>query len=279
MSGRDLSWLPTGTPETYLNVSHMVRNRSWMQEVNYQTHNPTVHLFLQMMKTPTKLDLMKRTTQQDSLRIAKRQEMRQKFNPDKNLGQCYHCHNRYCLSLDPEYMRLSTVEATELIYQRLKEHKDTGNACWVLLNCPHEASQNHRLLYHHPLYTPNELRQYRRALAQELKTRRPVLITDEEEEEDQNWGMVMDDLHGRPMMLEKIDLLEYEELLLDHPRSVSLSSSLASPRDQLRQRKSTPFLMTRSSLTRTPHPCAAEPRQLAAQRALMLEDPSSLPRQ
>lgn len=236
--------------ETCLNAYHMAQNQSWMTTTNYMTPNPIVMDYLQMMKNPSKAALMDRLQLQLEARMNLRTQMK------GLMGPCWHCQEPNCLSLDDSYHPMAAIDAVDKIYSRIKHHPDSIHVCRTLLNCPHENEQNHRLLYHDPLYTITELQEFRNHLIHEMKVRQPAVVL-EEGEEPEVVGMITKDLHNRTMILEASDLLEYHQPTDPDPvRSQILRDLLVSPKEAYRLRRSSRLSMMRSLRdSQGPHPC------------------------
>lgn len=260
---------------TFFNAYHMVLNLSWMKETNYKTSNPTVLHFMRMMTNPKKAVMLLRQVHQ-SPAMLKEKMIKYQIRTGSTLGPCWHCQEPDCTSISPQYVNMPTVEAVDQIYNRLKEYPNSIHACRTLLNCPLEYNQVHRLLYHHPLYTPAELRKYRELLVHELKQQpRPPLLDEEEEQEPVT--MVIDDLHSQPMMLESSDLLEFDQPChLSHQQLQTWRDTLGSPRDKLRERRRMPSLMMRSIQRGQVHPCEREPPALTEDEHRILVSPVDL---
>jgi hypothetical protein len=134
---------------------------------------------------------------------------------------------------------MSDKEASETIYLRLKHHRDSAFICSTLLNCPHEADFNHRVLYHHPLYSTHELQRVRDHYALEFQALQAqeqealalldtsLLDSDSEEEVVLEVDEEVLDLEGSPSDLEEAQ---------EEPREEAQDSD-SSEEDQRRRRR------------------------------------------
>ena len=101
-------------------------------------------------------------------RRVRRRILKAKKAPPNQMGLCYHCHTTNCLSFQG-LNNLSNKQRAKKILERLRDHHPL-RSCHTLWKCPQEHNMLHRILYHHPLYSPRHLSIIRLMLLAKLKS-------------------------------------------------------------------------------------------------------------
>jgi hypothetical protein len=119
---------------------------------------PSKNQYLQNKKKCLK-KLKKEVTKEDMIELRKRVRrplvrwLKERIN--SKLGLCYTCNERNC----PSFRDLEGMSPKVMLWHiknRLR-HPHPLYQCPMMRNCPLEHVMLHRVLYHHPLYTPQEL--------------------------------------------------------------------------------------------------------------------------